>query len=157
LFKVLTTVSVVGIPPTLMAGIYGMNFKFMLELNWDMGLCVWARSYRAERPNSRDLVQMARLVLKAIGNFPLQRRVRVYDRTVSGSCVAAAGSGGGLVAQPLKSNGAPPDGASCFADRVLLASRCPMFERPPAACYVPAANSAVLRSREGDGATVGEC
>jgi magnesium transporter len=37
LFKVLTIVSVVGIPPTLMAGIYGMNFKFMPELNWALG------------------------------------------------------------------------------------------------------------------------
>jgi magnesium transporter len=37
LFKVLTIVSVVGIPPTLMAGIYGMNFKNMPELNWDWG------------------------------------------------------------------------------------------------------------------------
>ena len=37
LFKVLTIVSVVGIPPTLMAGIYGMNFKFMPELNWTWG------------------------------------------------------------------------------------------------------------------------
>jgi magnesium transporter len=37
LFKVLTIVSVVGIPPTLMAGIYGMNFKFMPELNWVWG------------------------------------------------------------------------------------------------------------------------
>jgi magnesium transporter len=30
-FKVLTIVSIVGIPPTLMAGIYGMNFKNMPE------------------------------------------------------------------------------------------------------------------------------
>jgi magnesium transporter len=37
LFKVLTIVSVVGIPPTLMAGIYGMNFKFMPELSWTWG------------------------------------------------------------------------------------------------------------------------
>lgn len=37
LFKVLTIVSVVGIPPTLMAGIYGMNFKYMPELNWPYG------------------------------------------------------------------------------------------------------------------------
>jgi magnesium transporter len=37
LFKVLTIVSVVGIPPTLMAGIYGMNFKLMPELNWAWG------------------------------------------------------------------------------------------------------------------------
>jgi magnesium transporter len=37
LFKVLTIVSVVGIPPTLIAGIYGMNFKFMPELSWVWG------------------------------------------------------------------------------------------------------------------------
>jgi magnesium transporter len=37
LFKVLTVVSVIGIPPTLIAGIYGMNFKIMPELNWEWG------------------------------------------------------------------------------------------------------------------------
>jgi hypothetical protein len=37
LFKVLTVVSVVGIPPTVVAGIYGMNFKFMPELAWQWG------------------------------------------------------------------------------------------------------------------------
>ena len=37
LFKILTIVSVVGIPPTLMAGVWGMNFKSMPELNWVWG------------------------------------------------------------------------------------------------------------------------
>ena len=37
LFKILTIVSVVGIPPTVVAGIYGMNFKFMPELQWEWG------------------------------------------------------------------------------------------------------------------------
>lgn len=37
LFKLLTIVSVVGIPPTVVVGIYGMNFKFMPELNWTLG------------------------------------------------------------------------------------------------------------------------
>jgi magnesium transporter len=37
LFKVLTIASVVGIPPTVMAGIWGMNFKFMPELDWHFG------------------------------------------------------------------------------------------------------------------------
>jgi magnesium transporter len=37
LFKILTIASVVGIPPTLLAGIWGMNFKFMPELNWSGG------------------------------------------------------------------------------------------------------------------------
>jgi len=37
LFKFLTIVSVVGVPPTLLAGIWGMNFKNMPELNWTFG------------------------------------------------------------------------------------------------------------------------
>ena len=37
LFKVLTIASVVGIPPVLVAGIYGMNFHFMPELSWTYG------------------------------------------------------------------------------------------------------------------------
>jgi magnesium transporter len=37
LFKILTIVSVVGVPPTLLAGIWGMNFKNMPELNWMWG------------------------------------------------------------------------------------------------------------------------
>jgi magnesium transporter len=35
--KVLTITSVVGIPPVLIAGIYGMNFKNMPELDWTWG------------------------------------------------------------------------------------------------------------------------
>ena len=35
--KVLTVVSVVGVPPTLMASIYGMNFKWIPELQWEYG------------------------------------------------------------------------------------------------------------------------
>lgn len=37
IFKVLTIVSVVGIPPTLVASIYGMNFHNMPELSWTFG------------------------------------------------------------------------------------------------------------------------
>ncbi len=35
--KVLTVVSVVGIPPTFVVGLYGMNFKDMPELGWEHG------------------------------------------------------------------------------------------------------------------------
>jgi magnesium transporter len=35
--KVLTVASVVGIPPVVVVGIYGMNFKNMPELNWAWG------------------------------------------------------------------------------------------------------------------------
>ena len=37
IFKVLTIFSIAGIPPTLIAGIYGMNFKYMPEYNWSFG------------------------------------------------------------------------------------------------------------------------
>lgn len=43
LIKVLTIVSIVGIPPTLIAGIYGMNFKIIPELSWTYGYAyAWA-------------------------------------------------------------------------------------------------------------------
>ena len=35
--KILTIVSVVGVPPVLIAGVYGMNFKAMPELDWKYG------------------------------------------------------------------------------------------------------------------------
>jgi magnesium transporter len=48
IIKVLTIVSVVGVPPTLVASMYGMNFKNMPELSWDWGypygLCLIALS-----------------------------------------------------------------------------------------------------------------
>jgi magnesium transporter len=37
IFRILTVVSVLGIPPTLVASIYGMNFKSMPELEWSHG------------------------------------------------------------------------------------------------------------------------
>jgi magnesium transporter len=40
IIKVLTIVSVVGVPPTLVASMYGMNFKRMPELDW-----VWGYPY----------------------------------------------------------------------------------------------------------------
>jgi magnesium transporter len=36
-FRVLTVVSVIGIPPTFVASMYGMNFKSMPELDWHYG------------------------------------------------------------------------------------------------------------------------
>lgn len=36
-FRVLTVVSAVGVPPTLIASMYGMNFKAMPELDWAWG------------------------------------------------------------------------------------------------------------------------
>ena len=36
-FKLLTIASVIGIPPTFVVGLYGMNFKYMPELEWHYG------------------------------------------------------------------------------------------------------------------------
>lgn len=65
--KLLTVVSFVGITPTLVAGIYGMNFKIMPELEWRYGyyyaLCLmlasvlvplfifWRRGWFGDRPS----------------------------------------------------------------------------------------------------------
>lgn len=37
IIKIFTVVSVIFMPPTLIASMYGMNFKFMPELNWKYG------------------------------------------------------------------------------------------------------------------------
>jgi magnesium transporter len=37
IFQMLTVISIVGIPPTLVASIYGMNFRNMPELSWAWG------------------------------------------------------------------------------------------------------------------------
>lgn len=37
LFKILTIVSVVGVPPTILVGVWGMNFRHMPELDWTFG------------------------------------------------------------------------------------------------------------------------
>jgi len=43
LFKILTIVSVAAVPPTILVGIWGMNFKNMPELSWSFGYpLAWA-------------------------------------------------------------------------------------------------------------------
>jgi magnesium transporter len=37
IIKVLTIVSAVGVPPTLVASLYGMNFRHMPQLDWAWG------------------------------------------------------------------------------------------------------------------------
>ncbi|MNU90573.1 Magnesium transport protein CorA [compost metagenome] len=37
IIKIFTVVSVVFMPPTLIASVYGMNFRIMPELNWSFG------------------------------------------------------------------------------------------------------------------------
>jgi magnesium transporter len=37
IIKIFTVVTVIFMPPTLIASIYGMNFTFMPELEWEFG------------------------------------------------------------------------------------------------------------------------
>jgi len=37
IIKIFSVASVALLPPTLIASLYGMNFKYMPELNWPMG------------------------------------------------------------------------------------------------------------------------
>ncbi len=61
--KVLTVVSVVGIPPVLVAGIYGMNFKFMPEYDWAWGYPYGLAHDRADRDHPAGHLQVAQLDL----------------------------------------------------------------------------------------------
>ena len=36
-FRILSVASLIFMPPTLIAGVYGMNFKLMPELEWHWG------------------------------------------------------------------------------------------------------------------------
>ena len=62
--KTLTIASVVGIPPVLIAGIYGMNFRVMPELRWTLGY-PFALALICERPGAALVVQAARLDVAA--------------------------------------------------------------------------------------------
>ena len=37
IIKIISVASVALLPPTLIASVYGMNFKFMPELDWQLG------------------------------------------------------------------------------------------------------------------------
>ena len=56
LFKVHDHRSVVGIPPVLVAGIYGMNFHNMPELSWPYGYPFGAGADRAQRGDAAGVV-----------------------------------------------------------------------------------------------------
>ena len=62
LFKILTIVSVVGVPPTIMVGIWGMNFKNMPELELDLRLSAGLARRDRQRRGAVAVVQVARVV-----------------------------------------------------------------------------------------------
>ena len=65
IFRILTIVSVVGIPPTFFASMWGMNFKNIPEYDWAYGYAFGLVRHRSERDHPDHLVQMARLVVDA--------------------------------------------------------------------------------------------
>ena len=79
--KVLTIASVVGIPPVLVAGIYGMNFKNMPEYRLGLGLSVCVGLDRRFRAGAADLVQMEGLDLIGPQSVIFVRQVRVKQTT----------------------------------------------------------------------------
>jgi CorA-like Mg2+ transporter protein len=63
-FKVLTIVSIVGIPPTLVAGIYLWHkLQEHAGIRLGLGLSIRLDGYHSQRAHSPDLVQAERLVL----------------------------------------------------------------------------------------------
>ena len=64
IIKVLTIVSVVGVPPTLVASMYGMNFRHMPELDWAWGYPCGPGADRDQRRRAAFWFKLARLVLK---------------------------------------------------------------------------------------------
>ena len=63
IIKVLTIVSVVGVPPTLVASMYGMNFRHMPRTRLGLGIPVRSRVDRIECDTAASLVQASRLAL----------------------------------------------------------------------------------------------
>ena len=75
IFKVLTIVSVIGIPPTLIASMYGMNFKNMPEYRLGLGLPLRPDLDRRQRAAAAVVVQVAEMVERCFPGRPRWRRL----------------------------------------------------------------------------------
>jgi CorA-like Mg2+ transporter protein len=67
IFRILTVVSVIGIPPIFVGSMYGMNFKNIPEYDWSFGYQYGLLPHRVQRDRPDHMVQMARLVVDAEG------------------------------------------------------------------------------------------
>ena len=65
IIKIVSVVSVLIMPPTLVASIYGMNFRFMPELDWPFGYPLALAAMVARGDRSLLAFQAARLALSA--------------------------------------------------------------------------------------------
>ena len=84
--KVLTVVSVVGIPPVLVAGIYGMNFKNMPEYDWAWGYAWGLGLIVVTAPDPAGHLQVAQLDLREAHRCNASR----FARPTSRSCAVDA-------------------------------------------------------------------
>ena len=113
IIKVLTIVSVVGIPPTLIASMYGMNFKDMPELDWSWGYPYGLALIVLSAILPIALVQMARLDLNLLLR-PQQKR----PRNPGGVSLSRRYGEGKLLRQPAC---APPPAGSRWRSRSCAA------------------------------------
>ena len=67
IIKIFSVASVALLPPTLIASIYGMNFKFMPELDWSYRLPVCDRADDRQRAGADVVLPPARLAQVALG------------------------------------------------------------------------------------------
>ena len=67
IIKIVSVVSVLIMPPTLIASIYGMNFRFMPELSWPFGYPLALGAMVAVGHPSLLVFQAARLAVRTAG------------------------------------------------------------------------------------------
>ena len=84
IIKIFSVASVALLPPTLIASIYGMNFQFMPELRWQLGLPVRAGADGRQRAGADVVLPQARLAaLTRAGNGRPAEGVRTAETASS--------------------------------------------------------------------------
>ena len=75
IIKIFSVAAVVFLPPTLIASIYGMNFKYLPEFDWAYGYPMALGDDAAVGDSAVRLFQMERLAVEAleVGALPLLR------------------------------------------------------------------------------------
>ena len=75
LFKILTIVSVAGVPPTILVGIWGMNFKHIPEFDWTFG---YPLAWLAVMPSFLIALALRRSLATFFSNLSAQNETRDF-------------------------------------------------------------------------------